>query len=70
VEVTAAGVGLHYGSREHGGVLDGWLVDEVDADQVERIEAGGLRCRAVPLMMTDPDATAAMAGAAIQLVQP
>ena len=70
VEVTAAGVGLHYGSRQHGGVLDGWLVDEVDADQVERIEAGGLRCRAVPLMMTDPDATAAMAGAAIQLVQP
>ena len=70
VEVSAAGVGLHYGSRQHGGVLDGWLVDEVDADQVERIEAGGLRCRAVPLMMTDPDATAAMAGAAIQLVQP
>lgn len=68
VEVTAAGVGLHYGSRERGGVLDGWLVDEVDADQVERIEAGGLRCRAVPLMMTDPDATAAMAGAAIELV--
>src|SRR6478609_650665 len=26
VEVSAAGVGLHYGSRAHGGVLDGWLV--------------------------------------------
>jgi len=68
VEVSAAGVGLHYGSRADGGVLDGWLVDLVDAEQVERVEAAGLPCRAVPLMMTDPDATAAMAGAAIELV--
>ncbi|GAB6983909.1 2-phospho-L-lactate transferase [Nocardioides pyridinolyticus] len=68
VEVSAAGVGLHYGSRAEGGVLDGWLVDERDADQVERITAGGLACRAVPLMMTDHDATAAMAAAAVELV--
>ncbi|MDF1606356.1 2-phospho-L-lactate transferase [Nocardioides sp. YIM 152315] len=68
VEVSAAGVGLHYGARTDGGVLDGWLVDEVDADQVARVEAAGLPCRAVPLMMTDPDATAAMAAAAIELV--
>jgi LPPG:FO 2-phospho-L-lactate transferase len=70
VEVSAAGVGLHYGSRAAGGVLDGWLVDEVDAAQVARIEAGGLPCRAVPLMMTDPAATAAMAAAAVALVAP
>jgi LPPG:FO 2-phospho-L-lactate transferase len=68
VEVSAAGVGLHYGSRAQGGVLDGWLVDEADADQVARIEAGGLPCRAVPLMMTAPAATAAMAAAAVELV--
>ncbi|MBA2956342.1 2-phospho-L-lactate transferase [Nocardioides sp. MAH-18] len=68
VEVSAAGVGLHYGARSAGGVLDGWLVDEVDADQVERVTGGGLPCRAVPLMMTDVDATAAMAAAAIELV--
>jgi LPPG:FO 2-phospho-L-lactate transferase len=68
VEVSAAGVGLHYGSRADGGVLDGWLVDEVDADQVARVEAAGLPCRAVPLMMTDPAATAAMAAAAVELV--
>ncbi|GAA4696078.1 2-phospho-L-lactate transferase [Nocardioides conyzicola] len=70
VEVTAAGVGLHYGSRAHGGVLDGWLVDTVDAAQVEQVEAAGLPCRAVPLMMTDADATAAMAAAAVELVAP
>ena len=51
-----------------GGVLDGWLVDESDADQVGRLTDGGLACRAVPLMMTDHDATAAMAAAAIGLV--
>lgn len=68
VEVSAAGVGLHYGSRTEGGVLDGWLVDETDAGQVERLTAAGLACRAVPLMMTDLDATAAMAAAAVELV--
>jgi LPPG:FO 2-phospho-L-lactate transferase len=68
VEVSAAGVGLHYGARSAGGVLDAWLVDDVDADQVDRVAASGLTCRAVPLMMTDLDATAAMAAAALELV--
>jgi LPPG:FO 2-phospho-L-lactate transferase len=67
VEVSAAAVGLHYGARTGGGVLDGWLVDEVDAAQVARVEAAGLPCRAVPLMMRDVDATADMAAAAVEL---
>ena len=69
VEVTAAGVGLHYGARSGGGVLDGWLVDETDADQLDGLRAAGLAAEAVPLLMTDPDATAAMAAAAIGLVR-
>jgi LPPG:FO 2-phospho-L-lactate transferase len=70
VEVSAGAVGLHYGDRATtaDGVLDGWLVDERDADQVERVRAGGLACAAVPLMMRDHPATAAMAAAAITLV--
>lgn len=68
VEVSAAGVGLHYGARSADGVLDGWLVDERDADQLGRLHDAGLAAAAVPLMMTDPDATAAMAAAAIGLV--
>ena len=68
VEVSAAGVGLHYGARSAGGVLDGWLVDESDADAVDAVRAGGVACEAVPLMMTDHDATAAMAAAAVRLV--
>jgi LPPG:FO 2-phospho-L-lactate transferase len=68
VEVSAAGVAGHYGARTADGVLDGWLVDERDADQVAAVEALGIACRAVPLMMTDDDATAAMAAAAAGLV--
>ena len=68
VEVSAAGVGLHYGARSADGLLDGWLVDERDAASVDRVRAAGIACEAVPLMMTDLDATAAMAAAAIDLV--
>jgi LPPG:FO 2-phospho-L-lactate transferase len=67
VEVSAAGVAEHYGARSVGGVIDGWLVDTADAGLVERIEAAGIRSRAVPLMMTDHDATAAMVEAALDL---
>ncbi len=68
IEVSAAGVAGHYGARSTTGVLDGWLVDTVDAAMVGRVEADGIACRAVPLMMTDHDATADMAAAAIDLV--
>jgi LPPG:FO 2-phospho-L-lactate transferase len=65
VESTAAAVAEHYGS----GLLDGWLVDTVDAGAIERVEADGIRCRAVPLMMTDVDATAQMALEALALAE-
>lgn len=67
VEVSAGAVGAHYGARSNGGVLDAWLVDERDADQVEVATSVGLRSRAVPLMMTDEDATARMAATAVEL---
>lgn len=65
VESTAAAVAQHYGS----GLLDGWLVDTVDAGAVDEVEAAGIRCRAVPLMMTDVDATAEMARQALTLAE-
>ena len=69
IETTAAAVAAHYGSRSNGGVLDGWLVDSADADSVAAITADGITTQAVPLMMTDIDATAAMANAAITLAE-
>ncbi|TMU94242.1 2-phospho-L-lactate transferase [Streptomyces sp. DASNCL29] len=65
VESTAAAVAKHYGS----GLLDGWLVDTVDAGAVEEVEAAGIRCRAIPLMMADLKATAAMAAEALALAE-
>ncbi|MER7763364.1 2-phospho-L-lactate transferase [Streptomyces sp. NPDC097619] len=65
VESTASAVALHYGT----GLLDGWLVDTADTDAVETVEAAGIRCRAVPLMMTDTEATAAMAREALALAE-
>jgi LPPG:FO 2-phospho-L-lactate transferase len=62
-ETSAAAVAEYYGSE----LLDGWLIDETDAKQADRIEAAGIRCRAVPLLMRDVDATAAMARAALDL---
>jgi LPPG:FO 2-phospho-L-lactate transferase len=68
VEVSAAGVGLHYGARSDGGVIDGWLVDTSDEGELDRLHAAGLAAAAVPLWMTDHAATAAMAAAAVGLV--
>jgi LPPG:FO 2-phospho-L-lactate transferase len=65
VESTAAAVAQHYGS----GLLDGWLVDTVDAAAVDEVEAAGIRCRAVPLMMTDVEAAARMAAQALELAE-
>ncbi|MEU7590019.1 2-phospho-L-lactate transferase [Micromonospora sp. NPDC049230] len=63
VECSAAGVGRLYGGRSEGGLLDGWLVAEEDADTV----VPGVTVRAVPLRMTDEAATAAMVRAAVEL---
>jgi LPPG:FO 2-phospho-L-lactate transferase len=68
VEVSAAGVALHYGARADGGLLDGWLVDTADDAHVRTVADAGIACRSVPLMMTDPATTAAMAQAALDLV--
>jgi LPPG:FO 2-phospho-L-lactate transferase len=68
VECSASGVALHYGGRKEGGLLDGWLVDSADADVVPVVEDAGIRCHAVPLMMTDPDATADIVAAAVGLL--
>ncbi|MFJ6935778.1 2-phospho-L-lactate transferase [Streptomyces sp. NPDC101132] len=65
VESTAAAVAKHYGT----GLLDGWLVDSSDAEAVAEVEAAGIRCRAVPLMMTDLEATALMAREALALAE-
>ena len=61
VETSAEAVGLHYGSRSSGGLLDAWLVDETDAAAVPALAAAGIRSAAVPLWMRDVPTSAAIA---------
>jgi LPPG:FO 2-phospho-L-lactate transferase len=63
VPCTAGGVGALYGARADGGLLDGWLVDTVDAET----SVPGLRVAHVPLWMTDDDATAAIVRDALEM---
>ncbi|HUZ38328.1 MAG TPA: 2-phospho-L-lactate transferase [Streptosporangiaceae bacterium] len=65
VETSAAGVGAHYGAA----LLDGWLVDERDKTAVDAPELAGVTVRAVPLLMTDLPAAAAIAQAALDLAR-
>ena len=63
VEVSAEGVGRHYGARKDGGLLDGWLIHDTDAAHVP-----GVDVRAVPLLMTSDEATAQMVRTALELL--
>jgi LPPG:FO 2-phospho-L-lactate transferase len=64
VETTAAAVAGLFTD-----VLDGWLVDLADASAVAQVDATGVRCRSVPLLMRDVTAAAAMAAAALNLAE-
>ncbi|BBZ49187.1 2-phospho-L-lactate transferase [Mycobacterium heidelbergense] len=62
VESTAEAVGRHYGARRAAGILDCWLVHEGDSAEIE-----GVAVRAIPLLMSDPKATAEMVRAGLEL---
>lgn len=64
VETTAAAVAAHYGARIAGGLLDGWVVDDVDA---EVAAIPGVRQRSRQLLMSDVTAAADIAGASLDL---
>ncbi|GAA4893341.1 2-phospho-L-lactate transferase [Streptomonospora salina] len=59
VETTAGAVAEHYGSD----LLDGWLVDRAD----EGTSVRDVAVRSLPLYMSDPESTAAIARAALDL---
>ncbi len=60
IEVSAEGVGRHYGARGSGGLLDAWLVAPDDTAVIP-----GVDVRQVPLLMSSPGATTALARAAL-----
>ena len=62
VASTSEAVGGYYGARSGVGILDGWLVHEGDHAEIDAVEV-----RSVPLLMTDPAATAEMVRAGVEL---
>jgi LPPG:FO 2-phospho-L-lactate transferase len=68
VSVDAAAVGLHYGARARGGVLDVWAMDEADEASAGLVTDGGLQVVVTDLIMRDPGRTAAFVARAVQAV--
>jgi LPPG:FO 2-phospho-L-lactate transferase len=62
VASTAEAVGRHYGGRPSTGILDCWLIHEGDNAEID-----GVAVQSVPLLMTDPAATAEMVSAGLDL---
>jgi LPPG:FO 2-phospho-L-lactate transferase len=62
VETSAEAIGRHFGARSDTGILDGWLVHSTDTAQVPGVEV-----RSVPLLMSDPAATAEMVREALDI---
>jgi LPPG:FO 2-phospho-L-lactate transferase len=65
VDTSAAAVAAHYGAE----LIDGWLVDEQDKAAADDPALAGIEVRALPLLMRDLPATAAIARAALDLAQ-
>jgi LPPG:FO 2-phospho-L-lactate transferase len=68
VDVDAGAVGLHYGARSRGGVLDAWAMDTADMSSAERLQQSGLRVVVTDLIMRDPASTAAFVTYAVKSI--
>jgi LPPG:FO 2-phospho-L-lactate transferase len=68
LSTSSVSVAKVYGSRGNNGLLDGWLIADSDSNRLAEVADLGLLTAAVPLLMSDDNATLAMAEAAIGLV--
>ena len=62
VETSSEAVGRHYGARSTTGLLDYWMVSDQDYADVP-----GVTVKSIPLLMSDPAATAEMVRAGLDL---
>ncbi|MGK0742138.1 2-phospho-L-lactate transferase [Leucobacter sp. Z1108] len=66
VAAEAGSVGLHYGARLAGGLIDAWLIDTVDASALPELQRAGIAASAVPLWMTDLELSCQLAADALR----
>ncbi len=62
VDTSSQAVGRHYGARSGTGILDYWLISEDDLAEIP-----GITVKSIPLLMSDPQATAQMVRAGLEL---
>jgi LPPG:FO 2-phospho-L-lactate transferase len=62
VESISQAGGEYYGPRSCTGILDCWLVHADDHAEID-----GIAVRSIPLLMTDPEATAQMVRKGLEL---
>lgn len=65
VETSASAVAGHFGARTADGILDAWVLAEEDAALAPAVDALGIRAVVAPLWMTDAEASASVAAAAL-----
>jgi LPPG:FO 2-phospho-L-lactate transferase len=58
VEVSAAGVASYYAGR---GVIGGWVIDEIDAEQAQRVRSLGLKVAVTDTIMVGDEAARRLA---------
>ena len=63
-EVSAEGV-----ARLYEDFLDGWVIDDADADAADHLRAGGLRVAVTDTIMRDVEVASALAETALSLVR-
>ncbi|MEX2325027.1 MAG: 2-phospho-L-lactate transferase [Nitriliruptoraceae bacterium] len=64
VDVSASGVAAFYRA-----LLDGWILDNHDADQIQQVEALGIRCVATNTLMDELDIASELAQTCLSLAQ-
>ena len=69
VDTSALAVAAHYGSRRHGGLLDGWIIDTSDEQLATAVQALDIPVTVRPAFMTDIDTSADLAGATLNLAE-
>ena len=67
VDVSAAAVAAHYGSRATGGLLDAWLIDDEDANNAGAIAALGLHVEHLDTIFANPGVAQEVAIRALDL---
>jgi LPPG:FO 2-phospho-L-lactate transferase len=66
---SALGVAEWYGARSENGLLDGWIIDTVDRQDLDNVRSLGISSMAVDTIMDDPEVAAQVATACLELAE-